>query len=159
MKPKRMRMAIWNQSSPRIPRARARRLAGPSASSRPWNCRKNPPPPAIRGSCWTCRRRLRAAAEEQGEKPGNVVVTGNRSRVDEITVTGRQTPSQGIAETPLATTLIKPPPFEKTPETWYAYIEKLRAQGKVEEADRQLARLEKAHPGWLERYLRDSPER
>ena len=60
---------------------------------------------------------------------------------------------------PPATSLIRPPPFEKTPESWYAYIEKLRAQGRTEEADRQLARLEKAHPGWVERYLRDRPER
>ena len=100
-----------------------------------------------------------AAAEEKGENLGNVVVTGSRKRVDEITITGSRAPSQGIAETPPATTFIKPPPFEKTPETWYAYIEKLRAQGKVEEADRQLVRLEKAHPGWLERYLKERPER
>ena len=58
---------------------------------------------------------------------------------------------------PPATTRIRPPPYEKTPEAWYAYIEKLRAQGKDAEADRQLARLEKAYPGWVERYLRDHP--
>ncbi len=87
------------------------------------------------------------------------MVTGSRKRHEEIVVTATQARSPEIPQTPFATTLIKPPPFEKTPETWYAYIEKLRAQGKIAEADRQLARLEKAHPGWLERYLRDKPER
>ena len=100
-----------------------------------------------------------AAAEEKGENLGNVVVTSSRKRHEEIVVTATQARSPEIPQTPYATTLIKPPPFEKTPETWYAYIEKLRAQGKIAEADRQLARLEKAHPGWLERYLRDNPER
>lgn len=82
--------------------------------------------------------------------------------------TEREVPAQGVAsarevrradapQEPPATTRIRPPPFEKTPEAWYAYIEKLRAQGRTEEADRQLARLEKAYPGWVERYMRDHP--
>ena len=29
----------------------------------------------------------------------------------------------------------------------------LRAQGRLEEAERELARLNEAYPGWLERYL------
>jgi hypothetical protein len=62
---------------------------------------------------------------------------------------------EAAAESQFAKTRIRPPPFEKTPETWYAYIERLRAEGKHEEAERQLGRLEKAHPGWVERYLRD----
>jgi hypothetical protein len=41
-----------------------------------------------------------------------------------------------------------------TPEAWYAAIEKLRAEGKAEEADRELKRLEKAHPGWVARHLK-----
>lgn len=101
-----------------------------------------------------------AANNENADDLGNVVVTGSRRRSEEIVVTDSQTPiTQGVTQTPSATTSIRPPPFEKTPETWYAYIEKLRAQGKVQEADRQLARLEKAHPGWVERYLRDRAER
>jgi hypothetical protein len=99
------------------------------------------------------------AADENAGKPGNVVVTGSRRRSEEIAVTGSEAPDQGLAATTPATTRIRPPPFEKTPETWYAYIEKLRDQGKIEEADRQLARLEKAHPGWVERYLQDRAER
>lgn len=67
--------------------------------------------------------------------------------------------TQALSESPPATTRIRPPPFEKNPETWYAYIEKLRAAGKAEEAARQLARLEKAHPGWVERHLRENPGR
>jgi hypothetical protein len=99
-----------------------------------------------------------AAAEKNAGNLGNVVVTGSRRRPEEIAETASQSPTQAITQTP-ATTRIRPPPFEKTPESWYAYIEKLRTQGKIEEADRQLARLEKAHPGWVERYLRDRAER
>lgn len=100
-----------------------------------------------------------AADNEKAEDLGNVVVTGSRRRSEEIAVTASEVQTQGIAATEPATTRIRPPPFEKTPETWYAYIEKLRAQGRIEEADRQLARLEEAHPGWVERYLRDRAER
>ena len=67
--------------------------------------------------------------------------------------------SAAVAESAPATTRIQPPAFEKTPETWYAYVEKLRAEGKAMEADRQLARLEKAHPGWLELHLRERGDR
>jgi hypothetical protein len=84
---------------------------------------------------------------------GEVVVTESRRPAAESAEVTEET-----REELLATTSIRPP-FEKTPETWYAYIEKLRAQGKLEEAERQLARLEKAHPGWLERYLRDRAKR
>ena len=35
------------------------KVGGPERELKePWNCRRNPPPPVIRGSCWTCRRRL-----------------------------------------------------------------------------------------------------
>jgi hypothetical protein len=85
-----------------------------------------------------------AAMEADGrEKSGQVMVTSAAARRDDA------------PQEPPATTRIRPPPYEKTPESWYAYVEKLRSQGKVEEADRQLERLEKAHPGWVERYLRD----
>jgi hypothetical protein len=100
-----------------------------------------------------------AAADENAGKPGNVVVTGSRRRSEEVAVTASKAQDQELAATTPATTRIRPPPFEKTPETWYAYIEKLRTQGKVEEADRQLARLEEAHPGWVKRYLQDRAER
>ncbi len=88
-----------------------------------------------------------AAAGADAGTPGSVAVTGNRAR------------SPAVSEAAYATTLIRPPPFEKTPETWYAYIEKLRAEGKAEEAERQLARLEKAHPGWVARHLRENAGR
>jgi len=45
-----------------------------------------------------------------------------------------------------------------TPEQWYARIEELRAAGRDEEADDELRRLEQAHPGWLERHLRERGE-
>lgn len=45
-----------------------------------------------------------------------------------------------------------------TPEQWYARIEALRAAGRDEEAEAELRRLEEAHPGWLERHLREQRE-
>ena len=79
-------------------------------------------------------------------------------RFEQIIVTGSEARRADAPQEPPATTRIRPPPYEKSPEAWYAYIEKLRAQGRNEEADRQLARLEKAHPGWVQRYLRDRPQ-
>jgi hypothetical protein len=38
--------------------------------------------------------------------------------------------------------------FEKPPEAWLAYIEKLRAEGKVEEAQASLAEFEKRYPAY-----------
>ena len=46
----------------------------------------------------------------------------------------------------------------ETPEAWYARIERLRAAGRDEEADAELRRLEQAHPGWLERHLREQKQ-
>lgn len=39
----------------------------------------------------------------------------------------------------------------RDPEEWYREIEALRAAGRIEEADAELARLEAAWPGWLEK--------
>jgi hypothetical protein len=39
----------------------------------------------------------------------------------------------------------------RDPEQWYAEIEALRADGHIEEADAELARLEAAWPGWIEK--------
>ncbi|MGH8203264.1 MAG: hypothetical protein ACREST_01560, partial [Steroidobacteraceae bacterium] len=47
----------------------------------------------------------------------------------------------------------------RSPEDWYAEIEKLRAEGRVEEADRELERLEKAYPGWLKKQLEKQADR
>ena len=55
---------------------------------------------------------------------------------------------------PVPTGAIATPP---TPEAWYAAIEKLRRAGRKAEADRELERLKKAYPGWLEEYLKRQP--
>ncbi|MGH8130098.1 MAG: hypothetical protein ACRES3_04500 [Steroidobacteraceae bacterium] len=47
----------------------------------------------------------------------------------------------------------------RKPEEWYAEIEKLRAAGRIEEANRELERLKAAHPGWLERHLQETERR
>jgi hypothetical protein len=51
--------------------------------------------------------------------------------------------------------LVAPP----TPEAWYAAIEKLRAEGRTLEAERELEQLEKAYPGWLEEHLKAKARR
>jgi len=42
-----------------------------------------------------------------------------------------------------------------TPEVWYAAIEKLRAEGRIQDADRELEALKKAYPDWLEQHLKE----
>jgi hypothetical protein len=59
---------------------------------------------------------------------------------------------QGVAPTAIAAKL-------PAPEAWYARIEQLRKQGRVDEANRELERLEKAYPGWLERHLQERAPR
>ncbi len=41
---------------------------------------------------------------------------------------------------------------QRPPEEWYADIQALRAEGRNEEAESELRRLEAAWPGWLERH-------
>jgi hypothetical protein len=94
-----------------------------------------------------------APPEERGL--GEIVVTGSRRREAADSANAEGSPTVGAIASQYATSKIRPPPFERSPETWYAYVEKLRAEGKTAEADRQLERLEKAHPGWVERYLKD----
>lgn len=45
----------------------------------------------------------------------------------------------------------------RLPEEWYAEIEKLRGEGRVREADEELARFKAANPGWLERHDKKDP--
>lgn len=95
------------------------------------------------------------AAEAKREKDlGEIVVTGSRQRqgnvesttpVTQVTsadVTGRSAANSGA--------LMKSGEAERTPEEWYAEIEKLRAAGKKRAAKRELEKLKEAHPGWLE---------
>jgi len=58
-------------------------------------------------------------------------------------------PVDNVAPQPSAAPAARP-----TPEAWYAAIEKLRREGRSAEADRELERLRKAYPGWLEEHLR-----
>jgi hypothetical protein len=100
-----------------------------------------------------------AAQPSSPAQPASAAVTeaDAREAAKGVIATSADARRDDAPQEPPATTRIRPPPFEKTPESWYAYIEKLRSQGKIEEADLQVARLEKAHPGWVERYLRDRP--
>jgi len=102
------------------------------------------------------------AAEAKREKNlGEIVVTGSRQRqgnvesttpVTQVTsadVTGRSAANSGA--------LMKSGEAERTPEEWYAEIEKLRAAGKKRAAKRELEKLKEAHPGWLEEHLKQEP--
>jgi hypothetical protein len=52
-----------------------------------------------------------------------------------------------VTDMPAAAAAPAAPP---TPEAWYAEIQKLRAEGRIQAAERELERLRKAFPGWLE---------
>ena len=52
-----------------------------------------------------------------------------------------------VTDLPAAAAAPAAPP---TPEAWYAQILELRAEGRSEEAERELERLREAYPGWLE---------
>ena len=56
-------------------------------------------------------------------------------------------PASGDTDPPAAAAAPATPP---TPEAWYAEILELRAEGRSEEAERELERLREAFPGWLE---------
>ncbi|HEU4516934.1 MAG TPA: hypothetical protein VFR77_06490 [Steroidobacteraceae bacterium] len=97
-------------------------------------------------------------APPQSEEPVAASASPADDEVRPFVVADSKARRADAPQEPPATTKIRPPPYEKSPEAWYAFIEKLRAQGRTEEAERQLARLEKAYPGWVERYLRDHPK-
>jgi hypothetical protein len=59
-------------------------------------------------------------------------------------------PEEGMTRELPAAPAAEAAPRPETPETWYAEIERLRAAGEHAEADRQLAQLKIAYPGWLE---------
>src|SRR5262245_34424848 len=93
-----------------------------------------------------------APAAKAGEKLDEVTVTG--SSAPESQAPSAWTPTHVAAPVdnaqPRSSGLVGEP---GTPETWYAAIEKMRAQGRTRDADRELEKLKKAYPGWLERHL------
>jgi hypothetical protein len=126
--------------------------AGTTARERAAAPAAAPPESGIAGATPTTR---------QDEDLGNVVVTGSRRRAEEApapTAPSAWTKPHVAAPvdslTPLPSGALATPP---TPEAWYAAIEKLRREGRKADAERELARLEKAYPGWLEAYLKRPP--
>ncbi len=96
-----------------------------------------------------------APAAKREKDLGEIVVTGSRHRDDdrEFTTPVTEVMSQGVTGGALGN-LQKSSEAKRTPEEWYAEIEKLRAAGKKEVAERELEKLEAAHPGWLEEHLK-----
>jgi hypothetical protein len=106
------------------------------------------------------------AASSSGKALGDVAVTDTRIR-------GPEREIEESSEMPLEARAAESPPAyvapqsryspavakSRAPEDWYAEIEKLRAAGRTEEADRELERLKEAHPGWLERHLEKDKSR
>jgi hypothetical protein len=105
-------------------------------------------------------RELKAASEMPDEQPAAAAAPPQPGfvRSPEIEVPDVSVTSSAAAEDrALGQSRAAVP--ARTPEAWYAQIEKLRAAGRVEEADRELEQLKKAYPGWLEQYLRKQSER
>lgn len=80
-----------------------------------------------------------------GDRPANVTEAAAPAPAPAAKATGELAASKS--------SFVEPP----TPDAWYAAIEKLRSDGRIEEADRELERLKKAYPGWLEQHLKKSP--
>lgn len=115
--------------------------SGVAADAAPAN---TAPPPAAQ-----------APAAKREDDVSDVVVTGSRQRSADTEsstpvtqATSADIASQGVTG---AGALMKSGEAARSPEEWYAEIEKLRAAGKKREAGRQLKELEEAHPGWLEK--------
>jgi hypothetical protein len=93
---------------------------------------------------------LPAAAAEAPAEPASAPAA--RMGAPDVTVTSESAADEALEKSRTAASA-------RSPEAWYAEIEKLRAAGRIEEADRELERLEKAYPGWLEQYLEKRSER
>jgi hypothetical protein len=91
-----------------------------------------------------------AAAAAAPTEPG--FVRSPEVDLSNVAVSREEAADEALAESRAATPA-------RTPEVWYSEIEKLRAAGRIEEADRELERLKKAYPGWLEQYLEKRSER
>ena len=91
-------------------------------------------------------------AAKESKKLEQVIVTG--SRAPEVQKPSAWTPTHVAA--PVDNVQPRTSEFataKPSPEAWYAEIEKLRAAGRTQEADRELEKLKKAYPGWLEQHL------
>jgi len=103
-----------------------------------------------------------ANAAKRGEDVSEIRVTGSRIREDNLEAA---TPVTQVTAADVTNQrshgalggLVKSTAVERTPEEWYADIEELRKAGKKREAKRELEKLEKAHPGWLEQHLKQEP--
>jgi hypothetical protein len=58
--------------------------------------------------------------------------------------------AESVAAGPASDAVTAAPAAPQTPESWFAAIQQMRAEGRIEEADRELERLRAAFPGWLE---------
>lgn len=79
---------------------------------------------------------------------------------DEASAAAAAPQERAQAESPSAIgrlQMTKPGDGPRSPEEWYARIEALRAEGHMQEAEEELARLEAAYPGWLERKRQTAP--
>ena len=110
------------------------------------------PPPAVAPP--VAMQRAAAPAAKEGKKLDQVIVTGSSAR--EAKAPASWTPTHVAA--PVDN--VQPRSAgggagNPAPEAWYAAVEKLRADGRTQEADRELEKLKKAYPGWLEPHLKE----
>jgi hypothetical protein len=109
-------------------------------------------PPPVGGP----ERELKESSEVPGEAAGHDLpssrATGARQEAREREADAQFAAPPTASSRPTGMTA-------PSPEDWYAEIEKLRAAGRIEEADRELERLKAAYPGWLERHLEETENR
>ncbi len=91
------------------------------------------------------------APARESESPAsavtNVTVTGGSRRTKEAAPIRSDAANEPLQLGAFA----EMPEAARDPAEWYAEIEALRADGRTEEADAELARLEAAWPGWMEK--------
>jgi hypothetical protein len=126
------------------------RMVGQSSATRADSSFAAEPAPAAAPAA--ALQKAAAPASKEGKKPDQVIVTG--SRAQEAHAPSSWTPTHVAAPVdnvqPRSAGEVASNP---TPEAWYAAIEKLRADGRSRDADRELEKLKKAYPGWLEQHL------
>lgn len=89
------------------------------------------------------------ARERESSASGitNITVTGGRRETKEAAPIRSEAANEPLQLGAFA----EMPEAARDPAEWYAEIEALRAAGRGEEADAELARLEAAWPGWMEK--------
>ncbi len=103
---------------------------------------------------------IQAASELPGEAAAELdAVTPHAAKTDLPPPPRAEaaSPAEGITDAPLersANLTSSAMPVPASPESWYTQIRKMFAEGRREEAERELAALRKAYPDWAAKHVK-----